>query len=282
MELVKKNILLEIETKNYGTVTIYLNDDENKIGDGYFVTATKQEKELAGFVDYDGKEIIPLQEMELKEEFHNKDYHDICLGFQMLNCDMLDYYHVKKKEDGKYHLVLKTCHSDTSALTIQQIKGNDNFWLFKTSGGEKEESAIYSLEQEKFVTDFFDVIDFNIDSNPYGHAAYFCKNLVSDLDGVKIIYTSICGFFDKNGNFSSQILDVESGMLYDSYQLGGNSLSNSFISFVNTLKDRYESEYNKKQTNTIKTIDYLFNNYNLSIPPKKEVEKKARIIKFPS
>ena len=66
MELVKKNIKLKIETKNYGTVTIYLNDEENKIGDGYFVTATKHRKKLAGFVDYNGKEIIPLQEMELK------------------------------------------------------------------------------------------------------------------------------------------------------------------------------------------------------------------------
>ena len=52
MELVKKNIKLKVETKNYGTVTIYLNDEENKIGDGYFVTATKHRKKLAGFVDY--------------------------------------------------------------------------------------------------------------------------------------------------------------------------------------------------------------------------------------
>ena len=35
----------------------YLNDEENKIGDGYFVTATKHRKKLAGFVDYNGKEI---------------------------------------------------------------------------------------------------------------------------------------------------------------------------------------------------------------------------------
>ena len=282
LELVKKNIKLKIETKNYGTVTIYLNDEENKIGDGYFVTATKHGKKLAGFVDYTGKEIIPLQVMELKEEFHNKDYHDICFGFQMPNCNTLDYYHVKKQEDGKYRWVLKTCHSDIPALMIQQVKENDDFWLFKTVGGENEEYAIYSLEKGKFITNFFDVIDFNIGSNPYGHVAYFCKDITGIYDNEKVVYTSICGFFDKDGNFSSQILEVESGLLYNSYQLGNNSFSNSFRTFINALTTKYKSEYDEKDKSTQAIISHLFNGYNGSTPPKKEIEKKARIIKFPS
>lgn len=247
MELVKKNIKLKVETKNYGTVTIYLNDEENKIGDGYFVTATKHRKKLAGFVDYTGKEIIPLQEMELKEEFHSKDYHNICFGFQMPNCNVLEYYHVKKQNNGKYRWVLRTCYSDIPALTIQQVKENDDLWLFKTVGGENEEYAIYSLEKEKIITNFFDVIDFNIGSNPYGHIAYFCKDITGIYDDEKVVYTSICGFFDKEGNFSSQILDVESGLLYNSYQLGINSCSDSFCAFINTLIMKYK--------NTVKKID---------------------------
>lgn len=282
MELVKKNIKLKIETKNYGTVTIYLNDEENKIGDGYFVTATKRRKKLAGFVDYNGKEIIPLQEMELKEEFHSKDYHNICFGFQMPNCNVLEYYHVKKQNDGKYRWVLRTCYSDIPALTIQQVKENDDLWLFKTVGGENEEYAIYSLEKEKIITNFFDVIDFNIGSNPYGHVAYFFKDITGIYDDEKVVYTSICGFFDKDGNFSSQILDVESGLLYNSYQLGINSCSDSFCAFINTLITKYKSEYDKKDKSTQAIINHLFNDYNGSTPPKKEVEKKARIIKFPS
>lgn len=282
MELVKKNIKLKIETKNYGTVTIYLNDEENKIGDGYFVTATKHRKKLTGFVDYNGKEIIPLQEMELKEEFHSKDYHNICFGFQMPNCNVLEYYHVKKQNDGKYRWVLRTCYSDIPALTIQQVKENDDLCLFKTVGGENEEYAIYSLEKEKIITNFFDVIDFNIGSNPYGHVAYFFKNITGIYDDEEVVYTSICGFFDKDGNFSSQILDVESGLLYNSYQLGINSCSDSFCAFINTLITKYKSEYDKKDKSTQAIINHLFNDYNGSTPPKKEVEKKARIIKFPS
>lgn len=282
MELVKKNIKLKVETKNYGTVTIYLNDEENKIGDGYFVTATKHRKKLAGFVDYTGKEIIPLQEMELKEEFHSKDYHNICFGFQMSNCNVLEYYHVKKQNNGKYRWVLRTCYSDIPALTIQQVKENDDLWLFKTVGGENEEYAIYSLEKEKIITNFFDVIDFNIGSNPYGHIAYFCKDITGIYDDEKVVYTSICGFFDKDGNFSSQILDVESGLLYSSYQLGINSCSDSFCAFINTLITKYKSEYGEKDRSTQAIINHLFNDYNGSTPPKKEVEKKARIIKFPS
>lgn len=96
------------------------------------------------------------------------------------------------------------------------------------------------------------------------------------------MYTSICGFFDKDGNFSSQILDVESGLLYSSYQLGINSCSDSFCAFINTLITKYKSEYGEKDRSTQAIINHLFNDYNGSTPPKKEVEKKARIIKFPS
>ena len=179
-------------------------------------------------------------------------------------------------------IVLRTCYSDIPALTIQQVKENDDLWLFKTVGGENEEYAIYSLEKEKIITNFFDVIDFNIGSNPYGHVAYFCKDITDIYDDEKVVYTSICGFFDKDGNFSSQILDEESGLLYSSYQLGINSCSDSFCAFINTLITKYKSEYGEKDRSTQAIINHLFNDYNGSTPPKKEVEKKARIIKFPS
>lgn len=271
---------MNIESQNFGKLTVYLKDDKNKIGDGYLVTATKKEKHLTGFIDFQGKEIIPIQEMELEEMFHTAKYQDICFGFRIPDAKVLQYYHIKKKADGNYKWILKTNPFDSVPIAIRKVAEHSNFWIFEAVK-ENPEYAIYSVDEARMLTNYLDEISFNLEENPYHHFAYFCKYIASNVeeDSEEIIHTSLCGFIDQEGNFSSQILDTESETLYDSYSLGENSLSKRFVTFVDQLTKSYETKYYEKEEEIDQTIEYLFNNYNLSQRPV-NYPKKAKIISF--
>jgi len=285
MKLVKSNnvVVVNVSTEEYGNVKVYLEDSTNKIGNGYYVTATKNKKHLAGFVDIDGNEIIPLSEMELDEFFYTPKYKDICFGFKVPNNERLIYFHVKKQNDNKYKLVMSTDVFDGVPLSVIKVKEDPNFWIIKAIKKDVE-YAVYSPEKARIITNFFDEISFDLDANPY-HYIYFCKYIYSDIENYdgkndRVMHTSLCGFFDKNGDFSSQIFETEKELLYNSYGLGNNSLSNLYKDFVENIRNNYFREYVAKENFVKNTITELFNNPNMSKVPVVKSQKKARIIEF--
>lgn len=285
MKLVRSNNILVVKvlTEKFGNVKVYLEDSANKVGNGYYVTTIKNKKHLAGFVDIDGNEIIPLDEMELSEFFYTPSYQDICFGFKIPDTDILKYFHVKKQLNGNYKTVMATDPFDEVPLTIIRIKEDPNLWLFQAIKKDTE-FAVYSPDKTKIITNFFDEISFNLDDNPYHHI-YFCKYIYSDIkldeaNTNRIIHTSLCGFFDKDGNFSSQVFETEMKVLYNSYGLGSDSLSRDYKDFLESLKNKYLSQYKEQEMFINRTINELFNNPNMSKVPTIKTPKKAKIIEF--
>lgn len=279
MKNIEKYRKLKINSKNYGLIPIYLSNSENKIGDGYFITKKKNRKIISGFVDYFGNEIIPLEEMELEELFYTKDYNDICMGFKLPNTDNLKYYHIKKI-DNIYHNVLTTYPYEEPHFEIREVKENPNFWIFEAINNKtkKHEYVIYSIKDVKLITNVLDEVSFNLDHNPYNHTAYFCKYIKSIINEEEIYHTSLCGFLDSEGNFSSQIYDTEKNFLYDSNYMGGNTNSKRFSDIYNRICLEYHEKYLEKDSFTNDVISDLFNNYNQS--DIKEHKQKAKIIPF--
>lgn len=285
MKLVGNNnvLVVKIPTKDFGDVKVYLHDSTNKIGNGYYVTATKNKKHLAGFVDVYGNEIIPLKEMKLSEFFYTPSYQDICFGFKIPDTEVLEYYHVQKQQNGSYKIVMKTNPFDSVPLSVIRIKEDPYLWLFQAMKNDPE-FAVYLPEKSKVITNFFDEISFDLDIN-FHHYIYFCKYIYSDvkLDDERIkriIHTSLCGYFDRNGNFSSQIFETEKKVLYNSYGLGSNSLSDDYKKFVDDLENEYLKQYNKDEMFINETINELFNNPNMSKVPVTKSPKMAKIIEF--
>lgn len=281
-----ENFELQVKSKNYGNITVYPSD-ETRFGNGYFVTATKNKKSLAGFIDTNGQEIIPLEEMKLDEYFCTKYQDDICFGFRVPDIDTLKYYHVQKQEDNTYKLKIATNPYDLEPISIRQVKENENLWVFDKQTMDKEhEYAVYRPSETRMLTCFFDELNFDIEDNPYGHFAYVCNYIIAEVENdedeiTKVPLTTICAFIDYDGNFSSQLLDVEDEKLYNCYLVNGTSTSREYSRFLYNLQQKHLNQYLEKEERTDDTLNYLFNNYNQSIEPSKiENPKPAKILEF--
>ena len=217
-----------INSVNYGKVLVNINDS-CRFGNCYFVTGNKLTKKLSGIVDKNGNEIIPLDEMELKESFVDLEKENSCFGFKYKDSEILEYYHVKSY-DEKAKLVLKTGRNDDIPIKISLVMANPNYWVFETITNSPQ-YAIYDYKRSKIVTQFFDELIFLKDDDLINnHAIYYSMdicNLFENSNGEvePYVYTNLCGFLDKECNFSSQILETENAMLYDSYMYGPNTLS---------------------------------------------------------
>lgn len=289
LRVINKECLVYIKSKKYGEIPIYLSE-KTRIGDGYIAIINKDGKNLTGYVDYEGVEVIPFSEMNLDNYFFTKNYEDICFGFEVPDTEVLKYFHVKKKENHSYRLVMATKPDDEHPIIIHPIKEHLNIWTLEVI--TLEQSAIYSPKEEKILTPFFDELSFDIDENPYGHFAYFCDYVYSERnytndDGSKNVekvnHTSVCGFLDKNGNFSSKLLETEGETYWDSYLFDNTPNSIKYQKFLLTLENKYQQEYDSKESRIDEEISYLFNHFNESIKPKNNCDnKQAKIIKFQS
>ncbi|MBE6147550.1 MAG: hypothetical protein E7168_04380 [Firmicutes bacterium] len=281
-----------ILSEKYGNVSVYLEDNANRYGNGYFVTTSKKGLKLSGFVDLNGKEIIPIDTHQLDEIFSSHNKKDICLAFKNDRDEINTYYHVQLQETGKYEgeykIVLKTNPNDDVPLRLTASIDED-FWFMEADRDDHIEYALYRPEDKKIITTFFDELMFLEEESPY-HYFYFCSDIysyrpVDNPDGTteeeKVHFSSLVGFMDREGNFSSQLLDTEKELYYDSYQLGGNSLSNRFHAFLNELQKKYQNEYMEKEDRVDQEISYLFSNCNLSNVPKHYKSKTmGQIIPF--
>lgn len=275
-----------IETQNHGTVTVYM-DDNARFGNAYFVTAAKNKVVLSGLVDREGKEIIPLEEMVLEECFYTDRKEDICFGFRLPECDTLKYYHVQRQKDNTYKLKISTNPLDQEPISIRPVKEDKNTWIFEkqTIGGEQE-YAVYRPSDTRMLTCFFDELSFNLDNNPYGHFAYVCNYIQAEIEDdegeiTRVPLTTVSAFIDYEGNFTSQLLDIEEETLYNCYLVNGTSTSREYSMFIYNLQQKHLNKYLEKEKRIDETLNYLFNNYNQSVePPKKKYTKPAKILEF--
>ena len=288
-----KSKTLVVKSKQYGNITVSISND-NKIGSNYYVMSDKEDIEISALIDGDGNEIIPFSKAVLEDYFTANNGNDICLAFKIDGIEDLKYYHFQKL-NGKHELVRSTDPYVELPLSIIRIKEYPDYWLLCKTCDEIEcqEYAIYDPKLKTTITSFFHELNFNVDSNSYGHFVYFCKYIYSIVedeiaDDYEVLnHTSLCGFMDINGNFSSQLLDTEGlnndsgGTLYNSYFVGGNSISNEYYSFVNNLTHQYLNQYHEKDKEIDLTLTYLFNHSNQSTPPDNHHNKKpAKILEF--
>lgn len=274
-----------IKTDDFGDVRIYL-DTGSKIGDNcYYVTVTKKGKYLAGVVDKNGKQIIKMQEMTLEVIFNTNKYNDICFGFKLEDTDVLKYYHIRKK-DNEYSVVVYTDPYDSEPIEIEEISKHSDRWLFKKVNSE--EVAIYDPGTNRLVTPFFDSLDFEVGENKHSHYACYTKDIVIypylDSGEEKIenefeIPSCVTGFIDKDGYFTSQIFDTTSAKLFSSYYCGEHSTSREFQGLIDNLVLKYTNEYKEQQYLIYNTLEYLFNNSNLSQKINNK-PTKTKIIEF--
>ena len=273
-----------VNSKEYKKVKVYLTSD-NKIGDLYYVTATKNKKVISAIIDKDGNEIIPFSENILDEIFYTDKLADICVGFKLIDSDIIKYYHLQKVDD-KYRIVISTDPSSKEELFIRQVNEYKDYWVFEKHSVDKDsvKYAIYKPKERRLITTFFDELSFDLEDNPYGHFAYFANYISFDYVDPNtnqeevIDYSTVCGFIDCNGYFSSQLLDVKEMNLYNSYEVGSSSISFKYTNFISSLVNKYYIEYSNSEDFINQTITYLFNNYNQSRLPKSK--EKAKILEF--
>lgn len=274
-----------IKTDDFGDVRIYL-DPANKICLGcYYVTVTKRGKQLAGVVDEKGRQIIKMQEMSVEVIFNTNKYNDICFGFKLEDTDVLVYYHIRKSDDG-YSVVVYTDPYDSEPIEIEQIYKHSDRWLFKKVNNE--EVAIYDPSTNRLVTPFFDSLDFEVGENKHSHYACYCKHINiypylecgdEQIENEFEVPSCVTGFIDKDGYFTSQIFDTTSAKLFSSYYCGSHSTSREFQGLIDSLVLKYTNEYKEQQYLIYNTLEYLFNNSNLS---QQIISKpsKTKIIEF--
>ena len=283
MNILFKCKTIELDTINYGKIKINV-DRKNKIGNGYYVETTINDKKVAGYIDSNYNEIVELDERELVEEFHTKGYYDICLKFKIEDKDDLECYHINN-DDKK----LKVVHvvGPYSENKYEIINADDkDYWLLKRIYNDDEEYAVYDIHKRAPITSYFDVIEIiTEDENPY-HTIFYQRNIKTNIFYEEsccfenITHTAICGFLDSEGNFSSQILDQEEEMFYSTNNLGGNTFSPLYDKFVEELRKSYLDEHFEKESRVDQYITYLALHPNIF--NKTEEKKKTKIINFNS
>ena len=268
-----------INSTNYGKILVNINE-LSKFANVYFVMSRKRGQKIEGIVDKNGNEIIPFEKMELKESFINDNKTDVSFGFKYPDSEYLEYYHIKIKDNGKAKLVLKTSRNDETPLKISKVLSNPNYWIFETLTGKKQ-YAIYDYIEERFKTTFLDEIVFLEDKDLINnHAIYYEADIdVEFEDGTYETYTSLCGFLDMDGNFSSQILETENEFVYDTYAYGPNTLSKMFLSLKSKLETEAIYKIEEKSNRLLMLRTELHNNYDMSDKPVK-LKKDAKILEF--
>ena len=281
---------ITVSSQKFGDVLVYIEDSANRFGEGYFVTTKKKGYDLSGYVDKNGKEIIPIDTHQLDEIFLSHNGKDVCLAFKNEEDEIPTYYHIQLQEsekyEGEYKIVLKTNPKDSVPLRLTASIDED-LWFMEAVREDHIEYALYRPSDKKVLTTFFNELMFLEEKSPY-HYFYFCNDIYSyrevcNQDGTqeeeKVHFTSLVGFMDRDGNFSSQVLDTEKELYYDSYRLGGNSLNNRFHAFLSELQKKYQNEYMEKEDRVEQEISYLFSSPNLSIAPKTS-KTMGKIISF--
>lgn len=280
MEFIYKKIT--IKSKKYGNIKALIYR-KLKYGDGYFVIAYKDKKELSGLVTEDGKEIIPLDNMNLSGLTVANEGKDICFEFMHKNSSVPESYHVKVYNNKKCRLAFRTNYKLEVPMSICRLDDTDDYWLIQM-GKDDKKYAIYDYKNLKMISNFFDEVTYQ--ENDSYHTFYYSLDIESEIEQFdspkeKHIHTSICGFIDKDGNLSSQIYDIESNAFYSSYMYGPDTLSPRFYDLVKKLTKEYEKSYYEKSDHIDAVLNYMYENSNMSEKPK-DYKNGKKILEFKS
>ena len=244
-----------IDNNKYGKLTVNL-DDHN--------------------FDYQG--------IDLQVKFHTSNYNDACLEFKNKGNKSIEYYHIRKNTNNEYDIIKKI---ESNQEYIEILPLNDDYWLIKKHCFSRQNyqgielSAIYSVKKEQRITNYFTEIQLKDGSE---HRIYFQYEILAfntdyETDN-KIHFTTLHGYMDSEGNFSSEIYDEESQTLYGNNQFGLNSLSEKFENELNLIKRAYMLKYIKIKENAKRVIEELYENLN-SNPPV-EQHQITKILNFES
>lgn len=271
---------VELNTKLFGKIQVDI-DRRNKIGNGYFVETYVDDKYVSGYVDLNYNEVIELDERFFEEEFHTKGYKDICLKFFIEGEDYLECYHINNDEKSPKVVHVVGPYSDNKYEIIDTE--DRDYWLFKRYDEEDEEYAVYDINKRKQITSYFDYIEFVDESEKLYHTIFFQKNIKSSTFDEEtgyidhIIHTTIYGYLDSEGNFSSAILDRDEEKFYSTSKMGDNTFSPLFDKFISALQANYLEKCFEKECRIGEYVDYLALNPNML---DKKNKQKAKIINF--
>lgn len=260
--------IIKLNSSKYGNVLAFYDKKQDRLGNGYIVRSMKNFKMLSGYIDLDKNIIIDLDEMAYDNYFFANYGKDICIAFMMPN-GIDRYFHIKSR--GKsYRLVMQT--DPESPLIVTRIEKDDTNWML-TTVSEDARMALYNYNLGKVVTCYLDRIDLVDDSDI--HRYYYERNLSGIYEDEKMYATTLCGFLDEHGRFSSDILDAESDNLVYDANLYGSTLTEEFQTLCNTLiVNNVEKQLEKEAE-----INDIISNMYLN-PIEIKENKKAKIIEF--
>ena len=252
-----------VQNKVYGNIITY-PDEKSMIGDLFFVVGKYQNRNLAGVIDKDGNEVIQLDDMKLISCFCTKDNNDYCLSFKRNNSDYLDFYHIRKDDNNKTRVVCYVTDAFKTTL-IEIVNNRDNYLVFKN---DDQEEAVYSIKKNRLITDFLSKVEFTDEGESNYHTIFFEKDIFIDVIDTLSYATTLCGFMDSDGNFSSDIVDLgptfEKEMtVYNSISFGGSTLDKKFFEKIIAIKNSYQQKYAIHESNIDIMVKSLFDNPNI-------------------
>lgn len=212
----------------------------------------------------------PITTKNLLFYFHTDNFNDICLVLKGKEDSVPIFYHLKKVFDN-YVNVYSTDYINNTYVKIVESPSED-YWLIEKIN--EEQQAIYSIKDAKRITPFFDKINFNIPKSK-SHLAQYSKDIIDKNGNVK---TKLIGYVGYDGNFSSQIYDVEKNEYYSICNVGISGIK-LFEEFTLFLHNQYKELDKYKVDLTNEALKNLFNQKIEHLTPIK-FPQKAKIIDF--
>ena len=261
---------VKLNSEKYGSIIAFYDKKNDRLSNGYIVRSVKKFKMLSGYMDLNKKLIIDFDEMADNNYFYSNGGRDLCLAYMMEN-GIDRYFHIRNT--GKsYKLVMMT--DPESPLIVTPIKDDENHWILSTIS-EDPKFVLYNYNIGKVVTSYLDHVEIIKDGgiNKY----YFEKNLKATYEDDDIFVTTLCGFLNKDAQFSSDFLDTDSEGIVHEAVVYRNTLSPKFQELCTSIIKNYVEEYLFKEQLNNEIIDLL---YSQQI----EIEKlkPSKVYKFPS
>jgi len=283
--------------KNLGHLNAYVISS-NEVAPNLFVVLAKPEAEnlsdeknynmikmsfpYQALITLDGALLCDFNEMCLEEYFHTKDKKQYCFTFKMTDSKDKQSY-LTKNEEGEYSRIIPAQNEDQNYWfePLMFLK-EDEYWMCThVNFFEMEEFQVYSPQKQRFVSNTFNEINFDMSDTPY--FAQFHKIIYEkDPDDSKnlITFTDIIGYLDRNFLPASQIYDTTSEEFYSTESWETLSCFNQLIE---QLKEKYYLQYLDKTIKTMDALSYMMNHPNPNKRKKTTLKKqKAKILKFPT
>lgn len=271
----------------FGNLLGYFLEDNMVAPNLYLVVAEKKENRkeeeceedcpYQALITKDNKIIVNFLEMNLFEYFESRDGKDLYFNFTVEN--KKKGFHIVN-ENGSYRLGGRNFHPTVP----------DNFYLEETKYPEYwichcqnpygiEDLQIYSVEEERLVSNIFHRIEFVKEET--GYFAYVEKGLYDidpeDPDEI-VFYTSIFGYIREDFLFASDIYENTSEQLISTAHF--QTLAD-FDRLEEKIKDKMYWMYKRKLGLAMDADIYMLNHPNPDIK-KPKTKGTCEVVAFPN